>query len=532
MGFHNIVWAFALGTALAVAGTAGALAQSVLNRSLDSDPTTLDPHKTSTVTDGHVLRDLYEGLLIHDMQGKVAPGVAERWTRSADGTVYTFHLRANARWSNGDPVVAGDFVFSLRRLGDPATAAQYASVLYPVRNFERFNRGQGATAEQVGVRAIDDRTLEITLERPTPYFLELLTHQTGLPVHPASVRQHGDAFVRAGNKVSNGAYTLTEYTAGSVVSMRRNTHYHDNANTRIDVVNHIPVRDIAAGARRFQAGELHLTVDIPADQLRNLRQTLGQQVQVNPLLGTHYFVFNTRKAPFNDARVRRALAMVIDREFLAEQIWNGTALPALTFVPPGMNNYDIPQPQPSWAGLSAIDREERAKALLREAGFGPQNPLRIEIRFNMTDNNRNTVVAVTDMWKQIGVDVRTVSTDARTHFAFLRDGGDYDVARAGWIADYNDPQNFLFLLETSTGQLNYARWSNAQYDALMRQAADAIDLSARARLLAQAETIMLEEAPYVAFLYFTNRNLVSPRLQGFFANPRAAFASRFLSLRN
>jgi oligopeptide transport system substrate-binding protein len=530
MGILETIRNGAAVAALTFALVGSAAAQTTLNRALDSDPTTLDPHKTSTVTDAHVLRDLYEGLVIHDMRGQVQPGVAESWTRSADGRVYTFRFRGNAVWSNGDPVRPADFIFSVRRIADPATAAQYASILYPIRGVEAFNRGQGGTAEGIGMREVDARTLEITLERPTPFFLELLTHQTALPVHPASVRQHGDNFVRPGNKVSNGAYTLTDYQAGSHVRLSKNPRYHDAANVRIDVVNHIPVRDLAAGARRFIAGELHLTVDIPADQLRQLRQQLGEQVQVNPLLGTHYFVFNTRKAPFNDRRVRQALSMTVDREFLAEQIWNGTALPAYSFVPPGTNNYGEP-PRPSWAALSTIEREDRARALLREAGFGPNNPLRVQIRFNMTDNNRATMVAVADMWKQIGVEVSQISTDGRTHFAYLRDGNDFDVARAGWIADYNDPQNFLFLLETATGQLNYARWSNAQYDALMRRAQDETDLTVRANTLKDAERIMQEEVPYAAFLYFTNRNLVSPRVQGFFPNARAAFATRFISLR-
>jgi oligopeptide transport system substrate-binding protein len=515
---------------LTLAGAPAALAQSTLNRAIDSDPETLDPHKTSTVTEAHVLRDMFEGLTMHDMQGRVIPGVAERWTISPDGTTYTFHLRANARWSNGEPVRAGDFVFSIRRMGNPETGAKYANLLYPIRNFERFNKNEGARAEDVGIRAIDERTLEITLERPTPYFLELLTHQSALPVHPGSVERHGTNWVRQENWVSNGAYQLVEFTPGSHVRMRRNPNYWDAANVRIEVVNHIPVRDLAAGARRFIAGELHLTVDIPADQLRTLRQQLGQQISVAPLLGTHYMSFNTSKAPFNDRRVRQALSMVIDREFIAEQIWNETALPAYSFVPPGVQNYGEP-PMPSWHSLSAIDREERAKALLREAGFTPQNPLRVQIRFNMTDNNRATMVAIADQWKQIGVEVTTISTDGRTHFAYLRDRGDYDVARAGWVADFNDPQNFLFLLESGNPGLNYARWENRQYDELMRRAAAELDMTRRAGILREAEQLMLEEAPYAPILYFTNRNMVSPRLAGFSPNARGAFASRFLSLR-
>jgi oligopeptide transport system substrate-binding protein len=531
MSFLTILRTAAVAVALALAGTSLVVAQTAtLNRMISSDPETLDPAKTSTVDEAHVLRDLFEGLTMHDMAGRVIPAVAERWEISQDGRIYTFHLRQTARWSNGDPVRAQDFVFSIRRVADPATGAKYANILYPIRNLEAVNKAQGARLEDIGARAVDDRTLEITLERPTPYFLELLTHQTSLPVHPASVQQHGANFVRAENLVSNGAYRLVEFTPGSHVRLRRNEHYWGNANTRIEVVNHIPVRDTAAGARRFVAGEIDLMMDIPADQLRTLRQQLGDRISVAPLLGTHYMSFNTSKAPFNDVRVRRALSMVIDREFLAEQIWNQTALPAYSFVPPGIQNYGEP-PLPDWHALAPIDREERARALLREAGFTPQNPLRVQIRFNMTDNNRATMVAISDMWKQIGVEVTTISTDGRTHFAYLRDRGDYDVARAGWVADFNDPQNFLFLLESSSTGLNYARWANPRYDALMRQAAAELDLTRRADVLRQAESLLLDEQPYAPILYFTNRNMIAQRLVGFTPNPRAAFASRFLSLR-
>jgi oligopeptide transport system substrate-binding protein len=520
----------ALAMALLAGTTVGAMAQVTLNRGLDGDPTTLDPHKTSTVTDAHVLRDLYEGLLIHDNRGQVAAGVAERWERSADGRTYTFFLRSNARWSNGDPVTAEDFVFSMRRVVDPATAAQYASILYPILNAERINRNQGATVDQLGVRAVNASTLEITLNTPVPFFLELLTHQTALPIHPASFRQHGEAFVRAGNKVSNGAYTLLEQSPGSHVRLRKSPTFHDAANVRIDIVNHIPIRDTAAGARRFVAGELHLTVDIPADQLRQLRQQLGNQVSVTPLLGTHYMAFNTAKAPFSDRRVRQALSMAIDREFIADQIWQGTAIAATSFIPPGMNNFGE-APQPSWANLSAIDREDRAKALLREAGFTAANPLKVQIRFNVTDNNRASMIAIADQWKQIGVETAFISTDARTHFNFLRERGDMDVARAGWIADYNDAQNFLFLLE-STNTLNYSRWVSPAYDAIMARAAAEGNLERRAAILREAATMVNEEQAYAPFLYFTNRNLVSSRLQGFIGNARAAFASRYMSLTN
>lgn len=512
--------------------TQPALAQVIYNRGQEADPETLDPQKIATSTEFHIMRDLYEGLIIHDGQGKVAPGVAESWKASDDGKVFTFTLRANARWSNGDAVKAGDFVFAWRRAAAPETGAKYTNVLYPVKGLEAAHKGTaGAKLEDIGIRAIDDRTLEITLNNPTPYFIELLTLPVAGPLHPPSVTQHGTNFVKPENKVSNGAFRLREFTPGAQASLVKNPNFHDAANVKIDQVNFIPIADSAAAARRFQAGEILSTVNIPANQIKTLRQQLGAQVSVTPQLGTWYLTFNTEKAPFNDARVRRALSMVLDREFIADQVWNGSMLPGYSFVPPGTNNYG-PQIELSFKNQSAIDREEAAKKLLAEAGFGPGKPLKVEYRFNMSPENQATFVAIADQWKAIGVETSPISTDGRTHFAFLRDRGAYDVARAGWIADYNDPQNFLFLLESSAiPGLNYARWSNPKYDGLMNRAAAETDIAKRAALLGEAEKLLLEEAPYAPVLFFTNRNLISPRLMGFTPNPSASNPTRFMSIK-
>ena len=506
-----------------------AWAAGVLNRGNDGDPETLDAHKTSTVAEASLLRDLYEGLVIHDMQASVAPGVAESWTISPDGRLYTFRLRSNARWSNGDPVTAEDFVFSLRRLLDPATGSKYAPVMFPLLNAEKIHKAQGVRVDELGVRARDRTTLEIRLERPTAYFLELLTNQTALPVHAGAIARHDQEWTKPGNLVSNGAYVLKSFVPNDAIVMVRNAHYHAALSVGIEEVRYIASPDSTVATRRFIAGELHLTTDVPTDQFAQLKARLGAQVQVAPYLGTNFLILNTRKKPFDDVRVRRALSLAIDREFLAEQIWSGTMLPAYGMVPPGMASYPR-RAELDFAELPPYEREEEARELLAEAGFGKGRPLRIELRYNMTDNNQRTMVAIASQWKAIGVETRFVHTDGKTHFAHLRDGGDFDAARYGWIGDYSDAQNFLFLLESGNEGLNVGRYKSAEFDSFMRQAADEPDPARRAALLYGADRIFVRDCPWIPLMFYQSKHLVSPKLRGFTPNLQAAYATRFLRL--
>ncbi len=514
--------------AMVAATTGAALAEMVYHRGNSADPETLDQHKTSTVYEANILRDLYEGLVIYDATAKVIPGVAERWTISDDGLSYRFTLRADAKWSNGDPVTAEDFVYSLRRIMLPETGAKYANILYPVRNAEKINKGE-APPEELGVTAIDARTLEITLEAPTPYFLELLTHQTGLPVHRASVERHGSDFVKPGNMVSNGAYQLAEFIPNAHVKVVKNPHFHDAANVRIDTVLFYPTEDRGAALRRFQAGEIHSNNDAPTEQIKFMRETLGKQFRVAPYLGTYYYAVKADKPPFSDARVRRALSLMIDREFLAEEIWGGTMVPAYSFVPPGIGNYG----EPAYADYmeeSMLDREDEAKALLAAAGFDADTPLTVEIRYNTSENHKNTAVAIADMWKPVGIEVKMLNTDTKTHYAHLRDKGDFDVARAGWIGDYSDPQNFLFMVESDNEGFNYANYKDPEYDSLMDRAAKTTDIAARAKLLKRAEQIFMRDLPFIPLLYYSSLSLVSDKLKGWEDNIQNAHASRWMSI--
>ncbi|MCB9946314.1 MAG: peptide ABC transporter substrate-binding protein [Rhodospirillaceae bacterium] len=526
--FRSLIAATALSAAAALIPLTDALAQVTYHRGNTGEPETLDQHRTSTIYESNILRDLYEGLVIYDPAANVIPGVAETWDISDDGTVYTFHLRENARWSNGDPVTAEDFVYSLRRILNPATGAKYANILYPILNAEAVFNGE-MEGTDLGVEAIDERTLQITLGTATPYFLELLTHQTGLPVHPASVEEFGDDFVRPGNMVSNGAYMLVEQVPQAHILLEKNPHFHSADTVAIDRVYFYPTEDRSAALRRFQAGELHSNNDVPQEQVAWLRENLPDEFRAAPYLGNYYYAIRADKEPWSDVRVRRALSLALDREYIVEEITGAGEIAAYSFVPPGIGNYGEPA-YADYRDTPMLDREDEAIRLMTEAGYGPDNPITMELRYNTSENHRRIAVAIADMWAPLGIEVTLFNTDVATHYAHLRDGGDFDVARAGWIGDYNDPQNFLFLVECDNTGFNYAHFCNEEYDRLMDEAAQTIDLDARAELLYQAEQIFMEELPYLPIYYYVSLNLVSTKVQGWEDNIQNVHATRFLSL--
>ena len=508
--------------------TATASAEVVYHRGNTGEPETLDQHKTSTVYESHILRDLYEGLVSYDKNGKIMPGVAESWTISDDGLVYTFKFRENAKWSNGDPVTAEDFVYSLQRIQTPETGAKYANILYPIKNAEKVNKGELEPVE-LGVKALDAKSLEITLEAATPYFLELLAHQTGLPVHKATVEKFGSDFVQPENFVSNGAFTLAEFVPNSHLKAVKNANFHDAANVKIDTVMFYPTEDRGAALRRFQAGELHTNNDAPTEQIDFMKKELGDQFRVAPYLGTYYYAVKADKEKLADIRVRKALSMAIDREFIAEEIWGDTMVAGYSFVPPGIGNYGEPA-YADYKDMDQLDREDAAKALLAEAGYSEDKPLEIEIRYNTSENHKNTAVAIADMWKPIGVKVTMHNTDVKTHYAHLRDKGDFDVARAGWIGDYSDPQNFLFMVESDNDGFNYANYNNPDYDGLMDKAAATVDLEERAKILLEAEKIFMRDLPFIPLMYYGSLSLVSDKLTGWEDNLLNVHPSRWMSI--
>lgn len=503
-------------------------AEVLLRRGNGGEPQTLDQAHISIDIEGFIVRDLFEGLTIYDQAGKVVPGAAESWTVSEDGTVYTFKIRETAKWSNGVPVTAEDFVFSWRRVVDPAEAAEYATILYPVKNAEAINTGKAAV-DTLGIKALDAKTLEVTLERATPYFLQLATHYTALPVNPANVKQFGKDFTKPGNLVSNGAFKLTEYVANDHITAVKNPEYWDAASVKIDKVEYNPSEDMAATQRLFETGELDVIYQFQADQLDFLTKKLGaDQVKSSPGLSTYYYVFDTRAEPLNNAKVRQALSMAIDREFLSKEIFTNTYLVSYAFVPPGMEGY-TPQ-MPEWASMDQLDREDKAKELLKEAGFGEGGkPLKLDIRYNTSENHKKVATAVADMWKAIGIEVTMQNLDVKSHYAYLQEGGAFQVARAGWGADYADPENFLNLIVSTNTSFNYGHWNNPEFDALMKQSYEERDSAKRMEILQKAEAIYAAEQPTAPMLTTANLWLVSNKVKGFEENAVNEHMTKYLS---
>ena len=507
-----------------------ALAEAVLHRGNAGEPQTLDQAHTSINIEEFILKDLYEGLTIYDAAGKIVPGAAESWTVSDDGTVYTFKLRADAKWSDGSPVSAEDFAFSYRRVEDPKTAAGYANILYPIKNAQKVNKGE-VPVEELGVKAVDEKTLEVTLERPTPFFLELLAHQTALPVSKASVEKNGADFVKPGTMVSNGAFKLVSHVPNDNLVVEKNENYWDAANVKLDKVIFYPIDDQAASVRRFEAKEMDLVYNFSADQIDRLTESYGKQVHVSPTLATYYYAFDTRQEPYSDVRVRQALSMAVDRDFIADEIYSGSQIPAYSMVPPGIESYGEPS-KAEFGTLSQLDREDKAIALMKEAGYGEGGkPLKIEIRYNTNPNHERVATAVADMWKNtFGAEVSLVNLDVSSHYAYLQEGGAFNVARAGWVADYADAENFLALSVSTNKTFNYGHYQNADFDALMKKSYEEQDPAARAKILQDAEALLMKEQPIAPFLTQADLWLVSDRVEGWQDNSPNQHLSRFLSV--
>lgn len=505
----------------------GADTQITLRRGNGAEPDTLDPARSSAVWENNIISDLNEGLMTMDADGHPIYGAAISNTVSPDGLVYTYKLRDGLKWSDGVPVTAEDFVFSFQRILDPKTAAQYASVLYPIKNAQAVNEGK-LPPSAVGVRAIDDKTVEITLEHPAPYLPTLLTHQTAQPTPKHTIEKYGEKWTTGGIMVTDGPYKLAEWIPNSDVKLVKNPFYYDADKVQIEVVYYYPIQDNTTELDRYKAGQLDFTDNIPVREISRLKKELPGEVHIHPYMANSYLQINVHKKPFDDVRVREALDLAIDREIICDKILNAGEIPAYSFVPPGMANYEAGA-ELSFKSLTMDQRRAKARELLAQAGFGPSNPLKFTYRYMEGPDSRRVAIAVAGMWKEIGVQADLLNTEPRVHYNALRTQ-DFEVADAGWVADYNDAQNFLFLMESTSGQMNYSKYANPKYDTLMHQAAQTLDLKARAALLREAEQIILDDAPVIPEYFAATRQLVKPYVKGFKDNLLKWHRTRYMRI--
>jgi oligopeptide transport system substrate-binding protein len=500
----------------------------VLNRGLSTEPESLDPQKSRSVQAADVLRDIGEGLVSYDAAGELVPGTAESWEISNSGLTYTFRIRPDARWSNGDPVTADDFVYGLRRLVDPATAAFYAAELGNVVNAADIIAGR-RSPDELGVAASDDHTLVISLVRPTPYLLSLLTHPSTFPVHRGSIRQHGDAFARAGNLLSNGAYVLVDWEQGAVIELHRNEHYWNDAETSIDVVRHHVVTQEMAEFNRYRAGELHITSTVPPDNFEQIRADFAEELHIHPTLGVYYYGFNLTRPPFADnPELRQALSMAIDREVLVEAITGRGEAPAYSWVTPGVDNYD-PVRLP-YTELSQQERNAIAQSLYRKAGYSRENPLRFELRYNTSDTQQRIALAVQAMWRKVlGAEAQLVNVEFRVLLDQMREREVTQVFRSSWFGDYNDANTFLAIMQSDSAA-NMPGYSNPEYDELMQSAGQQLDLDRRRLYLEEAERVLLADHVVIPLYFYVSKHLVKAEVKGWQDNILNYHYSQRLSL--
>ncbi len=491
-------------------GEALASDQTFTYRVGDESPS-YDPGLVEDVDGADVVRDLFEGLMNQDAAGNLIPGVATGYEVSEDNLTYTFKLRDNAKWSNGDPVTAGDFVYAWKRAADPALGSPYAWYieLMSIENASAVIAGDMDPSE-LAVTAVDDTTLEVRLAQPLPYFPQMVTHGTTFPVHQATVEEHGSDWVLPENMVSNGAYVLTEFVPQERLVRERNPMYWDNDNTIIEKVVKLVVSDENVALTRYLAGEMDRTI-VPAGQFPSLSQQYPEQAVSVPRACSYYYMFNLRDAApdeLKNADVRKALSLALDRDIIVEAVLAGGQKPAYTFThwaTAGFETPDIPM-----ASMTQADRNAMAQELLAGAGYGSDNPLSIDLVYNTNESHKAVAIAVSQMWKQtLGVETTLANQEWQT-FLEARNNGDFDVARGGWCADYNEASTFLDLMQSESGY-NDSKYVNAEVDALLAEAKTSNNPQAN---YDKVEEFIAKDTPIIPIYHYASVYMYAEDLEG------------------
>ncbi|MBJ8798474.1 oligopeptide ABC transporter substrate-binding protein OppA [Citrobacter freundii] len=487
--------------------------KQTLVRNNGSEVQSLDPHKIEGVPESNINRDLFEGLLISDVDGKPSPGVAEKW-ENKDFKVWTFHLRKDAKWSDGTSVTAQDFVYSWQRLANPNTASPYASYLQygHIVNIDDIIAGKKPVTD-LGVKALDDHTFEVTLSEPVPYFYKLLVHSSVSPVPRAAVEKFGEKWTQPANIVTNGAYKLKDWVVNERIVLERNTNYWDNAKTVINQVTYLPISSEVTDVNRYRSGEIDMTYNnMPIELFQKLKKEIPNEVHVDPYLCTYYYEINNQKAPFNDVRVRTALKLALDRDIIVNKVKNQGDLPAYSFTPPYTDGAKLVEPE--WFKWSQEKRNEEAKKLLAEAGYTAEKPLTFDLLYNTSDLHKKLAIAAASIWKKnLGANVKLENQEWKT-FLDTRHQGNYDVSRAGWCADYNEPTSFLNMVLSDSSN-NTVHYKSPAFDKLIADTLKVTDEAQRSELYSKAEQQLDKDSAIVPVYYYVNARLVKPWVGGY-----------------
>jgi oligopeptide transport system substrate-binding protein len=497
-----------------------------------ADPVSLNPQIATAVNEAAILRELFEGMYADGPDGAPVPGVLLGEPQvSPDGLTWTFHMRPE-KWSDGVPLTANDFVFAYRHMLDPKTGSSYAYLLYVLKNGQPLNAGKAAP-ETLGVRALDDETLQLTLEHPASFLPQLLKHQAFYPIPEHVVQRLGEAWSKPGNMVGNGAYVLTAWKLGDYVRIDRNPLYHDAAKVCFDRVNYYPIGDPISAERRTLRDELDVSNTIQSNRVARLRadKQWAPYVHAHPYLSLTYMIFNRRDVkPLQDVRVRQAISMAVDRSFITDKLLRAGQVPTTSFVPAGIAGYlpaSAPHPKPYWGNWPLEQRQAEARRLLAAAGFGPDHPLSLELKTFNSPISLLVMESVQSDLKTVGVSVHMRQEEGIVALQSF-EIRDFQLGDVGWIADYNDPMTYLTLMKSDTGAQNYGDYKNAAYDALLDKADNEPNAATRTQYLARAEQMVLDDADVIPLLVGDNLNLVNPHITGWVDNDSDIHPIRYL----
>ena len=513
----SITLIFLIGCSENISPVDSGLEQQIYHHGNGSEPQGIDPHIVTGVPEHHILISLCEGLTIPNpnptgSDGYI-PGTAESWSISDDGKEYIFKLNKNAKWSNGDPVTADDFVWSWKRILTASLGSQYPDMLYYLVGAYEYHNGQIDNFDEVGVKALDTHTLKVNLKNPTPFFIGLLSHYSTWPVHKETVLKHGDIddrngeWTRPGNFVCNGPFQLKTWELNNKIVVEKNPHYYDASMVRLNEIHYYPVSNVMTEDRMFRAGQLHLTSSMPTQKCPIYIEEKNPNLKIDPYMGTYFYRINTENETLSDVRVRKALAYSIDRQLLVDKVTQCGQIPAYSFTPPGSNGY-----QPS----TEIPYDPvLAKQLLAEAGYSSENPFpKLEILFNTNEGHRKVALAIQQMWQnELGIEVELVNQDWKVYLS-REMVGDFQISRAGWIGDYEDPNTFLDLMRPNRGN-NKTGWENMDFDALVEEANTINDQDKRYELLNEAEKILIDNMPIIPLYTYVRVYQLSPDVKGF-----------------